>query len=77
VGLKQVYPNSVVPFFYSLVFPFIDLQPGLYWTSDENTGGQVTFSFNNLQQGANTTKYNFYHGAWKAENHQVTRISDW
>jgi hypothetical protein len=61
VGLKQVYPNSVVPFFYSLVFPFIDLQPGLYWTSDENTGGQVTFSFNNLQQGANTTKYNFYH----------------
>ena len=61
VGLAQVYPNSVVPFFPTLVFPFFDLEPGLYWTSDTNIGGQVTFSFNNLQQGGNTTTYNFYH----------------
>ncbi len=61
VGLAQTYPNSVVPFFLTLVFPFVGLQPGLYWTSDSNIGGQVTFSFNNGQQGANTTKYNFYH----------------
>jgi len=61
VGLAQTFPSSVAPFFPTLVFPFFQLEPGLYWTSDTNSGGQVTFSFNNLQQGGNTTTYNFYH----------------
>lgn len=65
VGLKVHYPNSVVPdfVFLSVVTPFFTLQPGLYWTSDpgpDNTG-EETFSFNNGQSGANTTRYNFFH----------------
>jgi len=61
VGLADVYPNSVVPVFFTIVWPFFNLQPGLYWTSSTNSGGQATFSFNNGQSGGNTTKYNFFH----------------
>jgi len=65
VGLALDYPHSVASFLSSvtpLVFPFFGLQPGLYWTSDPpNVGGRVTFSFNNDQNGANTTKYNLFH----------------
>jgi hypothetical protein len=61
VGLARTYPNSVAPRFFTLVWPFFNLQPGLYWTTDVNGGGQVTFSFNTGDSGANTTKYNYFH----------------
>jgi hypothetical protein len=61
VGLARTYPNSVVPLFLDFIWPFFSLQPGLYWTSDSNIGGEVTFSFNTGQQGSNTTKYNYFH----------------
>jgi hypothetical protein len=61
VGLARHFPDSVVPRFLSLIPPFRDLQPGLYWTSDANSGGEVTFSFNTGLSGANTTKYNYLH----------------
>lgn len=61
VGLARTYPDSVVPWFFTFVLPFFNLQPGLYWTTDVNSGGQVTFSFNTGLGGANTTKYNYFH----------------
>ena len=61
VGLARTYPNSVAPLFLTLVWPFFNLQPGLYWTTDVNSGGQVTFSFNTGDHGSNTTKYNYFH----------------
>jgi hypothetical protein len=61
VGLNIRYPNSVAPHFTSTVAPFQNLQPALYWTSDSDSGGEVTFSFNTGLQGANTTKYNYFH----------------
>jgi hypothetical protein len=64
VGLAQKYPDSVVPWFVSFVWPFLNLQPGLYWaadTSPNGDGGQNTFSFNIGVWGSNTTKYNFLH----------------
>jgi hypothetical protein len=65
VGLRQLYPNSVEPSRITVVFPlvapFFGLQPGLYWTSDMNNGGQATFSFNTGQTFGNTTEYNLFH----------------
>jgi hypothetical protein len=61
VGLGKAFPDSVVPAFFTFVFPFLNLQPGLYWTKDTNGGGQATFSFNTGLSGGNTTKYNFFH----------------
>ena len=61
VGLARTYPDSVVPRFFNLVWPFVNLQPGLYWTSDPNGGGETTFSFNTGIRGGNTTQYNFFH----------------
>lgn len=61
VGLARSYPNSVVPYFLDFIGPFFNLQPGLYWTADTNSGGELTFSFNTGIKGANTTKYNFFH----------------
>ena len=64
VGLARTYPDSTAPLFINFVWPFFNLHPGLYWTSDTNpdpTAGQVTFSFNTGLHGANTTKYNFLH----------------
>jgi hypothetical protein len=63
VGLKEVYPASTGPFTFDVVWPFFGLSEGLYWTSDmgADNSGQATFSFNNGQSGANTTKYNFFH----------------
>jgi hypothetical protein len=61
VGLNLTFPSSVVPHFAGAVWPFRDLQPGLYWTSDSDAGGEVTFSFNTGLNGANTTKYNYFH----------------
>lgn len=61
VGLTQTYPASVVPRFFDVLWPFFNLQPGLYWAADQNGGGQVTFSFNTGIAGANTTKYNLLH----------------
>ncbi len=61
VGLARVYPDSVVPRFFNHVWPFVNLQPGLYWTSDPNGGGEATFSFNTGIRGGNTTQYNFFH----------------
>jgi hypothetical protein len=61
-GLARVYPDSVVPSFFSIVWPFFNLQPGLYWTSSsQGDAGQSTFSFNTGDDGANTTNYNFLH----------------
>jgi hypothetical protein len=62
VGLERPYPDSVVPKFVNLVRPFVNLQPGLYWTrSSQNDAGFGTFSFNTGDTGANTTQYNFFH----------------
>ena len=61
VGLAETYPASVVPHFVDFVWPFFNLQPGLYWAADQNGGGEVTFSFNTGIGGANTTKYNLFH----------------
>ena len=61
VGLARTYPNSVTPWFFTFVWPFFNLQPGLYWTSDVNSGSEVTFSFNTGDKGGNTTKYNYFH----------------
>jgi hypothetical protein len=61
VGLRETYPNSVVPRLFSFVWPFINLQPGLYWAADANSSGEETFSFNTGSHGSNTTKYNFFH----------------
>jgi hypothetical protein len=61
VGLDRTFPDSVDPDFDNKVWPFRNLQPALYWTSDQNSGGEVTFSFNTGLNGANTTKYNFFH----------------
>ena len=64
VGLKKAYPNSVaiLAFTAPVVFPFLGLEPGDYWTSDPGVElGQMTFSFNDGQMGANTTTYNLLH----------------
>ncbi len=61
VGLAEIYPASVVPHFFDVVWPFFNLQPGLYWAADANSGGQQTFSFNTGIGGSNTTKYNLLH----------------
>jgi hypothetical protein len=61
VGLGRVFPESVTPFLFNIIWPLFNLQPGLYWTSDSNSSGEVTFSFNTEQQGSNTTKYNYFH----------------
>jgi hypothetical protein len=61
VGLNLTFPTSAVPHFEDKVGAFRNLQPGLYWTSDSDKGGEVTFSFNTGLYGANTTKYNYFH----------------
>jgi hypothetical protein len=61
VVLNIAYPDSVVPPLSNSVPPFINLQPGLYWTADTNNGGEATFSFNTGIRGGNTTQYNFFH----------------
>jgi hypothetical protein len=62
VGLARVYPGSVVPTFIDLVWPFVKLQPGLYWTSSpQGASAYSTFSFNTGDPGANTTTFNFLH----------------
>jgi hypothetical protein len=62
VGLAQTYPASVVPQFLNIVWPFLNLQPGLYWSANANPqSGETTFSFNTGISGGNTTKYNFFH----------------
>jgi hypothetical protein len=38
VGLARTFPDSVVPQFFSFVWPFFNLQPGLYWTSTAGNG---------------------------------------
>jgi hypothetical protein len=60
-GLTRKYPNSVVSDFFTVVSPFINLQPDLYWSSSlsgQNTGYH-TFSFNTGDTGSNTTDFNF------------------
>jgi uncharacterized protein DUF1566 len=64
VGLARTFPDSVVPQFFSFVWPFFNLQPGLYWTSTPGNGdanGVTTFSFNLGINGSNTFKYNYFH----------------
>ncbi len=62
LGFGIQYPGSVVPKFNGVVLPFVDLQPGLYWTgSTQGDAGESTFSFNTGDDGANTTNYNFLH----------------
>ncbi|MGC1723744.1 MAG: DUF1566 domain-containing protein [Candidatus Acidiferrales bacterium] len=64
VGLKKAYPDSVaiLAFTAPVVFPFLGLEPGVYWTSDSGVNlGQMTFSFNDGQPGTNTTTYNLLH----------------
>ena len=60
VGLAETFPNSVVPRFLNFVWPFLNLQPGLYVAADSSDKGQFTFSFNTGIRGENTTKYNFF-----------------
>ncbi len=61
VGLAKIYPASVVPRFFTIVWPVLNLQPGLYWAANPNNGGEATFSFNTGISGGNTTQYNFFH----------------
>jgi hypothetical protein len=61
VGLARTFPDSVVPDFTNTVGPLRNLQPALYWTTDQNSGGQVTFSFNTGLHGSNTPMYNYLH----------------
>jgi len=61
VGLGKNFPDSVVPEFSASVEPFENLQPSLYWTSDTNSGGEVTFSFLSQIKASNTLEYNFMH----------------
>jgi hypothetical protein len=62
VGLARTYPNSVVPHLFDIAWPFLNLQPGLYWSSKSaGDAGYASFSFNTGDQGANTTNYNFLH----------------
>jgi hypothetical protein len=62
VGLASTYPESISPNFTDTIWPFENLQPGLYWTANPApTGGETTFSFNTGLNGANTTKYNYLH----------------
>jgi len=61
IGLGRAFPNSVAPHFTDRVSPFLNLQPSLYWTLDQNSGGEVTFSFDTGLTGSNTTKYNYFH----------------
>jgi len=60
VGLGENFPNSVAPNFSDVVGPFLNLHPSLYWTLDQNSGGEVTFSFDTGLSGANTTRYNYF-----------------
>lgn len=68
-GLARAYPDSVVPYFFDLAWPFFNLQPGLYWSrspeadsgSPDGGGGYSTFSFNTGDKGSNTINYNFFH----------------
>ena len=60
VGLGVSYPNAVPSPAIDFVFPFFNLQPGIYWSG--SSGGQSgfkTFSFNTGDSGSNTTDYNF------------------
>jgi hypothetical protein len=59
-ALAKNFPDSVVPRFFTIVWPLFNLQPGLYWADDKNAP-QNTFSFNTGLPGENTTKYNFFH----------------
>jgi len=61
VGLARTYPNTLVPGFVDFAFPFLNLHPGLYWTSTQGMDGQKTFSFNTGAHGENTIAYNFFH----------------
>jgi hypothetical protein len=65
VGLASTYPDNVIPNFTDTIWPFQNLQPGLYWTATPATNGhsagQTTFSFNTGLNGANTTKYNYFY----------------
>jgi hypothetical protein len=66
IGLARAYPDSVVPWFIDFIWPFFNLQPSLYWTSDPDQtlpegGGEVTFSFNTGLPGSNTIAFNYFH----------------
>lgn len=63
VGLARTFPDSVVRQFTNIVWPLRNLQPGLYWTSDQGAkdSGQQTLSFNTDISGSNTTKFNYFH----------------
>ena len=61
VWLGENFPNSVVAYFSNAVAPFVNLHPSLYWTLDQNSGGEVTFSFDTGLSGSNTTRYNYFH----------------
>ena len=62
-GLAISYPNSDIPKFITIVPPFINLQPGVYWTGTAAGAGEgiSTFFFHAGDDGANTTNYNFMH----------------
>jgi hypothetical protein len=61
IGLGVPYPNSAMPGFTDSVPPFVNLQPGLYWTAEAKGNGEQTFSFNTGLSGENTTKFNYFY----------------
>ncbi len=61
VGLGLTFPNNVAPDFSATIPPFENMQPALYWTTDKNNGGEVTFSFLTNIKASNTPQYNYMH----------------
>ena len=61
IGLGRAFPDSAVPWFSNAVSPFVNMHPALYWTIDQSSSGQTTFSFNTGLSGSNTTRYNYFH----------------
>ncbi len=61
LGLGFTFPNSVAPDSSATIAPLRNLQPALYWTKDQNNGGEMTFSFLSDIKAGNTTQYNYMH----------------
>jgi hypothetical protein len=63
VGLARTYPDSVVPEYFTAIWPVFNLRPGLYWTAKPGSSqnNEFTYSFVDGVSYENTTKYNFFH----------------
>ena len=60
-GMGIAFPNSIVTDFSGNLQPLQSVQPSMYWTMDQNNGGQQTFSFLTDTPASNTTDFNYMH----------------